>query len=151
MSAWTRPTIADFKAYFVRDFNYAPADDPSNQKFVMDGDITKAMDQAEANFNPGLGYAPDSAVSMAFLWLAAFYMVEDLKVSGQGVASQANFPISSKSVQGVSLSYAIPEAYTKDAFISYLASNGYGMKYLSLSLPFTIGRVEVVEGTTTVQ
>lgn len=146
---WTRPSVADFKAYFFRDFNYASDSDQKDLTKVVDADITKAMDQAEANFNPNLAWGKDPATAQAFLWIAAFYLVEDLKTSQAGLSSQANFPVSSKSVAGVAVGYQVPEAYLKDPYISMFTANGYGLKYLSFAIPQMIGQVRVADGTTT--
>ena len=64
---WAAPTVAQFKSYFVRDFPYAPASDAANSEYILDADITKAIAEAGAKFNPGLGYGEDSAVTMAFM------------------------------------------------------------------------------------
>ena len=46
---FTVPNVSVFKAYFNRDFNYAPASDPDNLSFITDDDITKAYAQADAS------------------------------------------------------------------------------------------------------
>lgn len=145
---WTRPTVDEFKAYFFRDFNYAPTSDPNDLKYITDPDITKAMDQAEATFNSRL-FGNDAGRKQAFLLLAACYMVSDIQTSTQGLSSQFNFPVSSKSVGGVSIGYSIPKQYLDDTFVSFLASNGYGVKYFQLAQPWTVGRVGIIDGTTT--
>ena len=33
---WEAPTVSDFKAFFVRDFPYAPEDDPTNLDYIVD-------------------------------------------------------------------------------------------------------------------
>jgi hypothetical protein len=148
--AWTTPTIADFKAQFNRDFPYAPADDPDNLDLVIDSDITKAINQALLNFNDGL--FPDVAsATLAFLYLAAFYLVTNLQNSAQGIGAQAKFPINSKSVGGVSVSYSIPDKYLKDPVFSIYATNGYGIMYLSMVIPCLVGNVGLIAGYTTVE
>lgn len=145
---WTQPTVADFKAFFFRDFNYAPSSDPSNLKHVIDADITKAINQALLNFNEDL-FGSDDQVTMVFMYLAAFYLVYDIQTSAQGLSSQSNFQISSKSVGGVAVSYSIPDKFSRDPALAIYAQNGYGLKYLSMAIPMIIGNVQVVEGTTT--
>lgn len=147
--SWTQPTATDFKAYFTRDFKYAPTDAPTNLDFVCDTDINKAIDQAAANFNMCL-FSTDSQKTIAFMFLAAFYMVYDFQTSAQGLASLSNFPVSSKSVGGVSVGYTIPERFSKDPIVSMYSMNGYGMKYLSLVLPRIVGQADVVDGQPTV-
>ena len=143
--SWQTPNAAAFKAQFVRDFNYAPTNDSTNLDYVTDQDIASAITMASANFNPGL-FGADAGRTMAFLMLAAFYLVDNLQVSAQGISSKSNFPISSKSAGPVTVSYQIPERYMKDAIISFLTHNGYGMKYLSMALPAIIGNVRVMQG-----
>lgn len=148
--AFTTPTVADFKAKFFRDFSYAHADAQNNLDFVVDLDITNAISQALLNFNEGL-LADDDAAELAFLYLAAFFLVSNLQNSSQGIGAQMKFPINSKSVGGVSLSYSIPERYTKDPVISLYTTNGYGMMYLSMILPCLTGNVELIQGYTTAE
>lgn len=145
--AWTRPTAADFKAFFARDFNFAPASDPSNLSYITDADITRAMDEAELNFNTEL-FGSDAQTTNAFMYLVAFSMIVNIQNSSKGLSSQSKFPISSNSVGGISIQYQIPEKYAKDPVLSQYTQNGYGMKYLSLVLPLIIGHVVHSEGTT---
>ena len=128
-------TISEFKSYFARDFNFAPADDQGNiDQYIVDADITKAITESVLNFNDGL--FNDSAT--IFMYLVAYTLVVNLQNSAKGISSQAKFPISSNNVGGVSISFAIPERYAKDAFIQQYTKNGYGMKYLELTLPYLV-------------
>jgi hypothetical protein len=135
---WTAPSASDFKTFFARDFNFAPASDATNDDFVMDSDLTRAIAEAEMNFNSSL-YGDDDKVTIVFMYLAAFHLVVNLQNSSKGISSQSKFPVSSNSVGGVSISFAIPERYTKDAFLNQYTQNGYGMKYLSMALPHAVG------------
>lgn len=144
---FTVPAVSAFKAYFTRDFKYAPANDADNQSFVTDADISKAYSQAFANFNDSL--FPDESVEMVFLHLSAFYLVHDLQHGALGVNSQVKFPVASKSVDGVAVSYAVPEAYAKDPYLSFFTGNGYGIKYLSYLIPKLVGNIASIEGDTT--
>jgi len=150
VAAWEKPTVAEFKTQFRRDFKYAPDSDPTNLDYICDVDITNAYSQADVNFNPGLGFGTDAERTLAYLFLAAFYLVFDLQNSAQGVGSQSNFPISSKSVGNVSISFQIPESLMKNPSIAIYSQNGYGLKYISLVYPFLIGNVGTVWGTTTI-
>lgn len=146
---WAFPTASEFKAFFVRDFAYAPASDSNNLDFITDADINKAIVDAKIHFNQGLGFGGDDGMTTAAMNLIAFFLVMSLQTSAKGVGSQVNFPVNSKSVGGVSLSYSIPDKFTKDPFIAMLAQNGYGIKFFMLCAPHLRGRMEVVEGTTT--
>ena len=128
-------TVSDFKSYFARDFNFAPADDQGNiDQYIVDADITKAITESVLNFNDGLFNDP----ATIFMYLVAYTLVVNLQNSSKGISSQAKFPISSNSVGGVSISFAIPDRYAKDAFIQQYTKNGYGMKYLELVLPYLV-------------
>lgn len=140
------PTVTDFKTKFLRDFNYAPSTDLTNLDYVTDTDIQNAIDLALANFAQDL--FGDSA-NQIFFWLAAFYLVYSLQTSAKGITSQSRFPIESSSVGGVSVSFAIPEEYTKNPNLNMFTMNGYGLMYLNLAYPYTIGNVDITEGTTT--
>lgn len=142
---YTLPSVETFKTYFDRDFNYAPDGDSDNLDYVTDNDITKAYEAAQLSFNDQLfgDYA-----EIPFMWISAFFLVSSLKISSQGLSSQANFPISSTSIGNVSIGYAVPEKYTKDAFISQFTGNAYGLKYLSFLIPRLVGNISVVGGET---
>ena len=128
-------TISEFKSYFARDFNFAPADDQGNiDQYIVDADITKAITESVLNFNDGLFNDP----ATIFMYLVAYTLVVNLQNSAKGISSQAKFPISSNNVGGVSISFAIPERYAKDAFVQQYTKNGYGMKYLELVLPYLV-------------
>ena len=106
--SWSQPSLNDFKARFVRDFPYAPATDPSNPDYVMDADITNAINQASVSFNDSIG-AADIALTEMFLLLSAFFLVENLKTAQNGINSQSQFLVNSKGIGGVSVGYEIPE------------------------------------------
>lgn len=146
--SWTAPTASEFKAFFARDFNFAGESDPNNLDFITNADITRAIDEALINFNEGL-YGTEAQVTNVFMYLAAFMLVVNIQNSMKGLASQSKFPISSTNVGSVSVAYSLPEMYAKDPRLSGFLKNGYGLKYLELSMPFLVGNVGVAEGTTT--
>jgi hypothetical protein len=159
-STWVPPNAAQFMARFARDFNYAPASDPNNFDYVTTGDINQAISDALQNFSPstyGIGSglsgpvlnpnATDNATNV-FFYLAAFYLVFNLQNSFKGIAAQVNFPVNSKNVGGVSISYTIPDRYAKSPILSQYMQNGYGAKFLSLALPYLVGNVGLARGTT---
>ena len=143
-------TVSDFKAYFDRHFPYAPIDKPNDPEFVRDSDIQVAFGQAKINFNKGVWDTYDSA-KIAYLFLTAHYLCMDMRMAQSGLASSGAFTMSSKSVGDVSASYAIPEAFLNSPILNYLTSTEFGLKYLSLLYPRTIGSATVVLGTTTVR
>lgn len=150
--AFITPTVAEFKAYFYRDFPYAGADEQTNFEKIVDADITKAIGQATASFNSALGYGDEGTpapVMIAFLLLAAHFLVIDIRMSSKGLDSTGEFAISSKSAGNVSVSYQLPDAYAKNVTFQGFAQTQYGQKYLQLSIPLLAGAgARVVWGTT---
>ena len=154
---WNVPALSTFKTFFARDFQFAPDSDANSTDFICDADISKAFCEANAFFNPGLGYGDKATpedlydpVTIAYLYLAAGFLVESIKNSSKGIASQFNFPVSSKSVGGVSVSYAVPDKWLKNPMVAMLSMNGYGLTFLRQSLPLTIaGGASLAQGTTT--
>lgn len=143
---WTPPTVAEFKAFFFRDFPYAPADAQTDLSLVVDQDIQNAINLGQVDFNAGLFGANTTLV---FMYLAAHNLVINLRNSSAGLNSQAKFALDSMSVGSVSLSYNINELFAKDPFFSGFLKTGYGQKYLDLVYPYTVGNVKTAIGTTT--
>jgi hypothetical protein len=140
-------TIADFKAYFVRDFDYYPGTG-CEKDFVNDGDLTKALDEANVHFNEAL-FSTDAALKIAFLNLAAHCLATDLQASAQGVNSVGYAPVASRGVGSVNESYQIPDWVTHDSILSAYNTTRYGQKYLQIIRPLLVGGVVVEQGTTT--
>ena len=139
---YTAPSVDEFKAYFVRDFSYGTTSDK-----VMDGDITRAL--ADALFNISSDLFDSRAVyANAYCYLAAHNLVMNIKNSTQGLSGSFGWLENSKSVGGVSQSFAIPDDILKNPSYAYLAKTGYGMKYLSLVLPLLHGNMGIAYGTT---
>ena len=139
--AWIPPAVSDFQAFFNRDFSYAPAGVPATDfDYIQPADITKAINEALIEFNSAL-YGSSDQITNIFMYLAAYHLVENLKNSMKGIAAQANFPVASQGAGGVNASYQIPERYLKSPILAPYTQNGYGMKYLSLVVPFLVGNV----------
>lgn len=147
--AFTIPTVADFKAQFVRDFPYAPLLDPTNPSYVTDADIQSALNEANIHFNAGA--FDDASAALIYLYLAAHMMVVNIQVlASKGLASGAKFPLLSTGVGSVNISNNIPQLFQESPMFSGYLKTGYGQKYLDLVYPFTIGGgVGVVCGGTT--
>ena len=142
---WAPPVNGDFRVFFARDFYFATADAPNNMDFVTDADVTRAINEANINFNASL-FGTDAQVTNVFMYLAAFYLVRNIQLSTKGLAAQNKFFASSVNIGGVSTSYHIPEIYSKDPFISSLAENRYGQAYLGFLLPCLAGNVILLDG-----
>lgn len=110
-------------------------DDYNN--YINDDDISKAMGQAKGMFNVNLFKGHDELLKICYLLLVAHYLVQDLNMSkGNGASS---FIMTSKSVDGVSASYGIPQKILDNPLYSYLTGTSFGLKYLQYVLPRLIG------------
>lgn len=103
--------------------------------YITDEDIAKAMTQARVSANDRFG-ADDNEKVYIFLHLVAFYLVMDWKNAAAGAASAYAGFTASKSVGDVSESYNFPTWLTNSPMYSLYSTNGFGMKYLSLILPY---------------
>ena len=142
-------TIQEFKTYFARMFPFAPATDPDNQEYITDADIQIAFGQAKVNFPIALFDEENGKI--AFLFLVAHYLCMDMKMAQNGLNQQEQYAMTSKSVGDVSASYGVPQKFLNNPLYNYLSTSLYGMKYLSLLYPRTIGAMNVVLGGTTIR
>lgn len=151
MSAtWTPPTYTDFQSFFNRDFPYASPSTPATDlNVVQPADINKAISEAEINFSPGMFDINSGQSTTVFMYLAAFYLVENLKASAKGIGAQANFPLTSIAAGQVSVGMQPPEQFLKNPTLAMFTRNAYGMQYLSFVYPYTIGAMQIANGTTT--
>lgn len=121
--------------------------DGNKYDYITDEDIEKAYGQARTTFNIDLFINDKEKLRIAYLLLTAHYLVMDLNMSNGNGAS--NFLITSKSVDGVSASYGIPQKYLNNPFLYYLAGSSFGLKYLQYLIPLMIGNIRVIGGQTT--
>lgn len=103
--------------------------------YITDEDIQKAMTQAKISGNERFG-SDDNEKIYIYMHLIAFYLVMDWKNSHAGVTSAYSGMVASKSVGDVSESYNFPTWLMNSPLYSLYSTNGFGMKYLSLVLPF---------------
>lgn len=141
--AFTNPSVADFKAFFDRDFPYGT--DPNVA--VLDSDITKAFLFTNVNFNPDL-FADQGSYNVGYLLLSAHYLVMNLRSSSQGINGQFSFLESGKSVGSVSQNFSIPQRVLDNPDWAVLMKTNYGAQFLQLILPQLCGLVFNVFGTT---
>lgn len=143
--AYVNPQVADFKAYFFRDFPYGT----DIETTVTDPDINKALQQVNmyVAFNPCM-WSDQASYSIGYLYLAAHYMVMDLRASSQGINGQYAFLEQSKSVGSVSASYAIPQRVLDNPDWAMLMKTNYGAQYLQYILPLMGGQMFMVHGRT---
>lgn len=116
--------------------------------YVTDEDISKAITQAQINANERFGNNCQEKVYI-FLHLVAFYLVMDLKNSSAGINSAYSGLVASKSVGDVSESYNFPQWVVNSPLYSIYSQNGYGMKYLSLIVPYLSVTILFSNGRTT--
>lgn len=138
----TPPSVAEFKAQFVRDFPYG-----SDTSAVMDADISSAITLAGFNVNEGL-FSTEAEFKFAYNYLAAHYLVTSIKASSQGLGGSFNWLESSKSVGSVSQAFAIPEKILSNPLYAMFSKTPYGAMYISLILPLTYGNAVAVSGAT---
>lgn len=143
MTSYVNPSVADFKAYFTRDFPYGT--DPATS--VLDSDIAKGQQLANINFNPCF-FADQGSYSVGYNLLSAHYMVLDLRASSQGINGQGNWLESSKSVGSVSQAFSIPQRILDNPEFAMLTKTNYGMLFLQLILPQLCGQVFIAYGST---
>lgn len=158
-SIYTTGDIVYSAPYFYEsliDDNQQPLTDTDSWKkiagnttdYILDSDITKAFGQARINFNEEL-FGDIHTITVAYLWLTAFYLVIDIQASTSGLASSFQGFTSSKSVGDVSESYSIPQWMMNSPIFGYYYNNAYGRKYLSLLAPYCVGNVIYSIGGTT--
>ncbi len=93
-------------------------------------------------------WGTQSSYQIAYGYLAAHFMVLNLRASSQGLNGQYNWAQNSKSVQGVSEGFTIPQRIIDNPeFMMYTKTN-YGAMYLQLVLPLLCGNMFSVAGTT---
>lgn len=103
--------------------------------YITDEDIEKAMSQAKLNSSSRFGDGCNDKVTI-YLHLVAFYLCLDIQNASSGVNNSYTGAIASKSVDGVSVSYNIPQWIMESPIYSIYSQNGYGLKYLSLIAPY---------------
>lgn len=121
---------------------------PDVDDYIQDVDITNAFAEAMIAFNQALVCGPDSTVKLVFLYLAAHYLVNDIRAAQRGISGIGAFTVTSRSAGNISESYGIPEAYLENPVLAFYTQSTYGLKYLSLILPQLVGNIGAVAGGT---
>lgn len=133
----TPPATSPWQQYVDDIYNY-----------VLDADIERAFVEARQVFNQSLINGDDDFVLMAFLYLTAHFLVNDLRAAEGGVSAGVAGNVSSRSVGNVSESYAFPDAWSKSPILQFYTTSPYGLKYLNMVLPKMVGNVNAIRGTT---
>lgn len=147
------PTEEFFQSLISKNKGNIPEQSPEQWEFIEedyndyinDNDIEKAMEQARISFNLNIWGQEEDLIKVAFLLLSAHYLICDLNMSNGGGSS---FFMTSKSVDGVSASYGIPQSILNNISYSYLAKTEFGLKYLQLLAPRLNGYIKIIGGTT---
>lgn len=112
--------------------------DNSNLHKVTDDDINLAIFDADYNMNEGL-FSDQATFTRAYLLLAAHNLVGNILASTEGLSSQYSWLTESKSVDGVHQKFKIPDKIAEDPFLASLSTTRYGLAYLTIVMPFTVG------------
>ena len=116
--------------------------------YITDEDIQKAMTQAKISGNARFG-SNDNEKIYIYMHLVAFYLVMDWKNAHAGAASAYSGFTASKSVGDVSESYNFPTWLMNSPLYSLYSTNGFGMKYLALILPYLSCTILYSDGRST--
>lgn len=141
--AYTNPSVSDFKTYFVRDFPFGT--DSANN--VLDSDVSNAFLLTNININPAL-FATQENYNLGYMYMAAHYMVLNLRASSQGINGQYAWLEQSKGVGGVNTSFAIPQRVLDNPYWSMFYKTNYGAQFMNIVLPQLAGQVFIVAGST---
>lgn len=141
--AFTNPSVADFKSWFVRDFPYGV--DPTTS--ILDQDIANAFVYTNINFNPDL-WADQGSYNLGYLLLSAHYLVMNIRQSSQGISGQFNFLQQGKGVGQVNETFSVPQRILDNPEFAMLCKTNYGAQYVLLLLPQLAGQVYTVCGGT---
>lgn len=137
-----KPSVADFKTYFFRDFPYG-----STLDTVVDKDVEKAICQAELLFNPDFFPSCETGKT-GYLLLSAHFLVLNLRASSQGLNGQFNFLQNSKAAGNVSEGFSIPQRMLDNPELAMLTKTNYGAQYLQIVLPQLTGQIFTICGST---
>lgn len=138
-----KPTVADFKNHFSRDFPYNS--DPALG--VTDLDIERAMLEAEVSANLELA-RDQSQFTLFYLYATAHFLVMDLRAAMQGMNGSYQWMTSGKSVGSVSESYAIPSLIQENPLYAMWFKTNYGAKFMQMLMPLLTAPIFSVKGRT---
>jgi hypothetical protein len=140
--AFSNPAVTDFQNQFVRDFPYGT--DINNT--VLNSDITSAFQFTNVNIVNQSLFPDQGTYTLAYLLLAAHYLVLNLRASSQGINGQFNWLQNSKGVGQVNEAFSIPQRVLDNpAFSQYFKTN-YGAQYFNLIWPYLSGQMFSVCG-----
>lgn len=116
--------------------------------YITDEDIANAVEQAITIIPDNIGI-PCRIYRLLCYYLAAHLLVDIIRASNAGLASQITSIVTGKSVGSVSQQFGIPQSLLNDQLLSFYITSQYGLKYLVLILPYLRGNISCVAGATT--
>lgn len=140
--AYNNPSVADFKAFFERDFPYGTDINTS----VTDSDITKAFLFTNAAINSGF-FNDQGQYTIGYLLLTAHNLVTNI-TSGAGFSGSFSFLTQSQSVGSVSASYVVPQRILDSPQWAMYFRTNYGAQYMDMIMSQLAGAVFTVAGST---
>ena len=132
----------------LTDSDYWQPYNDSVFNYITDDQISEAICEAQINFNPDL-FESCALSTKAFYYLTGHYLVIDLNIMNAPFATGFLGLLQSKSVGSVSASYGIPAYIMNDPNFGLYGQTQFGLKYLSLVLPYLNGQIMIVQGKTT--
>ena len=118
--------------------------------YVLDRDIEGGIEQAITVIpDQETLYMPIEIHRLALYYLAAHFLVDNIRTSNAGLASQINTVVTGKSVGSVSQQFGIPSQLLQDVMFAQFFTSQYGLKYVSLLMPYLRGQVCTIAGATT--
>lgn len=127
--------------------NWEEIEDNYNN-YISENDILKAFGQAKNMININLFGNNLELLTICYLLLTAHYLIIDLNMSQGNGAS--GFMMTSKTVDGVSATYGIPQSLLNSPLFSYIAKTEFGLKYIQYIMPMLNGYSRCVVGTTSI-
>ena len=116
--------------------------------YIIDEDIANVIEQAVVIIPDNVGI-PCGVYKLLCYYLSAHLLVDTIKTSNAGLASQMTGIVTGKSVGSVSQQFGIPQSLLNDQLLSFYITSQYGLKYLTLILPYLRGNISCVAGATT--
>lgn len=117
--------------------------------YVLDQDIQQTIDEMVVFYPEGLRGLDDETIQILQLYLTAHLLVNYIQMSNQGLASTVSGAIvTGKSVGSVSQQFGLPTSMIDNELLTFYVTTRYGLKYLSLVLPYIRGHIGCVAGAT---
>lgn len=143
------PTVADFKAKFIREFVYGTGLDS-----VTDADIQRGLEEAVPLFNADL-LSTVAEQNSAYLFIAAHNMVMNIQAAGglsaiprgRGVRNVGEGVMVSKGIGQANVTYQVPPPRIAESpTLLYFFRTDFGQRYIQMVVSRLSGHMAVVAG-----